>query len=195
MSKLLTFLLLLIFSPIYSETISFDITIFGNVIGKMDITRSTDKEGNENYLLLSKSKAKVLWIVREGLSKFEASYKNGKLISCSHLEIENNKIKRSTKVIYDGKNYQVETLNQPSRSFSEVPEQSDITMYFSDSKNLKRIFYLPDASFYTLTSTASNTLEFKSSDGHRNVYLFENGKITSMEFHLGFATVYMHRLK
>jgi len=194
MNKVFTLFLWIIGYYLPAQTVSFDITIFGNTIGRMEVTKSQDNEGNETYLLISKSKAKVLWIVREGFSKFEATYKNGKLFSCSHFEMENNKIKRFTKVKFDGKLYQVESLNMPVRTFSEFPECSDLSLYFRDNKDLKRLFYLPDASFYNLTQLDANSLEFKSSDGHRNVYFFENGKIKTMEFHLALATVYMKRI-
>jgi hypothetical protein len=177
-----------------AQTMSFTITLWGNSIGRMDVVHIHDKDSNDIYTIESKSKAKFLWIVREGFSKFEAVYKNGKLISCSHIEIENGKTKRWTKVKYNGRQYEVESDNQAKRNFTEAPNCSDANIYFTDFKNINRIFYLPDAGFYTMKHIDGSTLEFNSSDSHRNVYHFENGKIKGMEFHLPLASVYMSRI-
>jgi hypothetical protein len=173
---------------------SFDIILWGNVIGRMNVVHSLDKDSNDVFSIESKTKAKFLWIVRNGLSKFEAVYSRGKLLSSSHLEIENEKTKRWAKVKFDGKQYHITALEQTARSFTEAPVCSDANIYFSDYKSVKQIFYLPDAKVYEMKHTDSNTLEFKSDDGHRNVYLFENGKIKAMEFHLPVATIYMKKV-
>ena len=190
----LIFLLSILSHLLSAQIISYNIKLWGDSIGRMDVVHTHNKDSSDTYIIESKSKAKFLWIVRDGYSKFEAIYKNGKLISSSHVEIENKKAKRSTTVKYDGKLYQVNSTETGTRSFSETPLCSDASMYFSEYKNTSRIFYLPDASFYNTTRINSNTIEFKSSDGHRNVYLFENGRIKSMEFHLPLASVYMNRI-
>lgn len=190
----LTFLFSVSFGVLSAQTVSFKIMLWGDSIGRMDVVHTHDKDSSDVYRIESKSKAKFLWIVREGLSKFEAVYKNSRLISSSHTEIENGKTKRWAKVKYDGRQYQVESNNQTTRYFLEAPICSDANIYFSDYKTVKRIFYLPDASFYEIKHIDSNTLEFNSSDGHRNVYHLNNGKIESMEFHLPLVSVYMNRI-
>ena len=190
----LIFLLLPITCVVSAQTISFNITLWGDSIGRMDVIHTRSKDSSDIYSIESKSKAKFLWIVREGISKFEAVYKSGKLISCSHLETENGKTKRSSNVKLNGKQYQVNSIEQSSRNFTEMPFCSDANIYFCDSKNVNRIFYLPDACFYDVKHTDFKTIEFKSGDGHRNVYHFENGAIREMEFHLPLASVYMHRI-
>jgi hypothetical protein len=193
--KITATILLLTALRMQAQTISFRITLWGDSIGRMDVNRSTDNAGNEVFSIESKSSAKFLWIVRNGYSKFEAVYKNGKLISCTHIETENKKTKRTTSVKLNGSSYQVTSLENGNSSFTETPLCSDASIYFTEVKNLSRIFYLPDAHFYPLKQTGAHTLEFKSADGHRNVYLFENGKIKGMEFHLPLVSVYMQRIK
>ncbi len=190
----LFFLLLCTHSEMQAQKISFKIVIWGDSIGRMDVMHYRDKDSNDVYTIESKSLVKVLWIQRDGYSKFEAVCKNNKLISSSHLEIENRKTKRSTKVKFDGRAYQVSSLELGSRSFTETPVHSDASIYFSDCRKVDRIFYLPDAGFYEVKHTDPNTIEFKSADGHRNIFLLENGKIKAMEFRLPLATVYMTRI-
>ena len=193
--SLLPVLFSLLFCGLSAQTVSFNITLWGDSIGRMDVRHSMDKDSNDVYVMESHSKAKFLWIVREGLSKFEAVYKRGKLLSSSHLEIENGKAKRWAKVKFENGKYLMTSAEQEPRSFTEVPACSDANIYFLDVRNLKRIFYLPDGSFYDLKQVDATTLEFKSEDKHRNVYHFENGRIKTMEFHLPLASVYMNRLR
>lgn len=177
-----------------AQKVSFKIVIWGDSIGRMDVSHFRDKDSNDVYTIESKSLVKVLWIVRDGYSKFEAVCKGGKLLSSSHIEIENKKTKRSTKVKFDGQAYQVNSLEQGNRNFTERPQCSDASIYFSDCRNVNRIFYLPDAGFYEVKHIDPNTIEFKSNDGHRNIFLLENGKVKAMEFHLSLATVYMTKI-
>ena len=177
-----------------AQTITFDIRLFNSSIGKMVITRHHETDGTEWYTLESNTQAKVLWITKTYHSSFEARYKNGVMISCSHKESESGNLKRWARVTLNGKAYQVES-DHGTRTFTEAPVTTDLSMYFEDATKLKRIFYLPDAEFNNLKWTDSQTAEFKSSDGHRNVYNIQNGQIQSMEFHLALATVYMVRMK
>ncbi len=190
-----SFLLLLAVSTTLSaQTMIFSIRVFGATIGQMEVKHSRTGDGTEVYSIVSNSKAKILWVSKIYRSVFEARYREGKFISSSHLETENGNVKRWTKVNYDGKLYQVDAYNG-KRSFSEVPVYCDASYYFEDYRKVNRIFYLPDASFYNLTRTNDNTVEFKSADGHRNVYFFKDGQLKRMEFHLALATVYMDRIE
>ena len=188
------FLFLLLLNGVHSQTVSFRITLWGDSVGRMDVIKTFDKDSNTVYTIESKSQVKFLWMEKNGYSKFIAVYRNGKMISSSHTETENGKTKRSTQVKHDGKMYQVNSLEEGNKSFSDPPLCSDASIYFTDCENLKCIFYLPDARLYEMKKTAVNTMEFKSADGHRNVYLFDNGKIKGMEFHLPLATVYMTKI-
>lgn len=159
----------------------------------MYVSRSHEADGTQLYKIVSDSKAKVLWINKTYHSDFEARYKDGKMLSCSHLENENGKTKRWAKVHYDGKSYQVES-DKGRKSFTEAPLYCDMSLYFDDHRKIKRLFYLAEADFNDVTHIDANTIEFKSNDGHRNVYYFENGTVKTMEFHLALATVYMTRV-
>jgi hypothetical protein len=186
-------LLAALYSSLSAQTISFDIRVFASTDGRMDVVHKQEADGTELYTMVSNSRIKVLWITKNYCSKFEARYKNGKLISCSHLETESDKVKRWAKVTYDGKMYQVDS-DKGKRSFSDQPVHSDLSMYFEDCRKITSVFYLADADFDAITHTGESTMEFKSGDGHRNVYFLENGRIKQMEFHLALATVYMSRI-
>ena len=116
------------------------------------------------------------------------------LAGWTHTEVENGKLKRWTKVKFDGQVYHVESYHGDTRTFKEPPVCCDVKIYFTDLKDIKQVFYISEANFYQPQSTGANSFEFKSSDGHRNVFFFEKGRIKNMEFHLSLATVYMNRI-
>jgi hypothetical protein len=192
---LLAFLLLSFSLSIQAiETINFDIYLFGNKIGYCTVTREVKPDGTEIYTLETQAKAKVLWINRSNHSTMEVIYKNGKLFSSAHKEIDNGKLKRWTNVTLEGNRYEVDSY-KGKRTFFEVPVFSVVSIYFKDISGIKRFFYEAEADFTILKkSDEPNTWEFKSSDGNRNIYHFENGKIKTIELHVSIATVKMVRI-
>ncbi len=175
-----------------TETIHFNVLLFGDKIGDMNVSREDKGEGTVLYVLETKSKAKVLWIDKENFTRYEVTYKNGKLVTSTHKEIENGKLKHWTNVRWDGSKYLVESY-RGNRTFTEAPVYSIANIYFDDITNVKKIFYEAEADFSPMQHPEPNTWEFKSSDGNRNIYHFENGKIKDMEFKVSIATVKMVR--
>jgi hypothetical protein len=177
-----------------SETITFDIFLFGNKIGRTNITREVKPDGSEFYSLDTKSKAKILWITRENHTQYEVIYKSGQLISSKVTEVENGKTKRWTNVNWDGTKYLVDSY-KGRFIFTEIPSFSIATIFFKDISGVKRVFYETEADFSNLTKTAEpDTYELKSSDGYRYIYQFSNGKIQAMEMHVLIATIKMIRV-
>ena len=191
----LLFILLLISSAIFSakETVLFDIILFGDKIGNLVVTREPRPDGTEIYMLDTKSKAKILWINKENITHYEVVYKDGKLISSTFKEIENGEVKRWNNVSWDGSKYVVDGY-KGKRTFTEIPSFSLVSIYFKDMKNVKRIFYETEADFTQVDHPDANTWQFKSSDGHLNVYHFVDGKIQNLEFRVSIATIKMVRM-
>lgn len=178
-----------------AESIVFDMILFGDKIGNMTITREEKPDGVEFYTLETRSKAKFLWVDHDNFTRYEVTYKNGVLISSSHIESDNGKVERWTKVEKKGATYFVDGY-KGKRTFTEEPKYSIVTIYFKDIKNAQRIFYEAEGDFSNMKkSSEPDTWEFKSSDGNRNVYHFKNGKIHSMEFHVSVVTVKTVRVK
>ena len=75
MQKLFCLFLIVISNALNAQTISFQIKVFGSVIGRMDVTRNKQTDGNDYYTIVSNSKAKLLWINKTYHSKFEERYK------------------------------------------------------------------------------------------------------------------------
>jgi hypothetical protein len=172
------------------ETVSYDILLFNNKIGNMVVTHEAKPDGTDLYTLVTTSKAKFLWIDKSNDSRYELIYKAGKLVSSVFKEIENGQVKRWCNIKWDGSKYQVDSHNG-KHTFTDSPTFSTITAYFQGLTRAGRIFYESEGDFATTEYPDANTLEFKTSDGHKSVYHYLNNKINNMEFHISIATIYM----
>ena len=180
---------------ISAQTLVFNMVLFGDSVGLSTITKTHEADGSEHYILNSHIKAKILWITRENQTHYEAHYKDGKLISATYYEINNGKKDKWSNIKYDGKVYQVDSYHG-KKSFNEVPTHSIGSLYCDGyNASRKRFFYEPEADFNDLKFPDTNTIEFKSSDGNKNIYHFKNGQITDAEFHTTLATVYLKRVR
>ncbi len=190
---LLVLLFLWCVSLVSAQTEHFDIILFGDKIGEMTVSHETKPDGSQFYIIESKSRAKILWILRDNYSHYETVYKNGKFFSSIYKEIENNKLSRWGNTHWDGSKYAVENYHG-KKSFTETPAFSIVNLYFDEVKKMNRVFYDTEAEFVNVDHTDENTLEFKTSDGHKNVYHFVNGKIQQVDVHVSFATVKIVRV-
>jgi len=178
-----------------AQTFRFNIILFGDSVGNSIISKTHDANGIDNYVLDSRVKAKILWMTKENHTHYESRFKDGKMISATYYEINNGKKDKWSTITWDGKQYQVDSYHG-KKSFTEVPTHSIGSMYcdgYSASK--KRFFYEPEGDFNQLNFPDANTIEFKSSDGNRNIYHFKNGAISDVECHTTLATIYLKRVK
>ena len=180
---------------LFAQTFVFRMELFGDSAGLSTITKTHEKNGTDIYILDSHIRAKILWIVRQNHTHYEARYKDGKLISAQYYEENNGKKDKWNYISYDGKEYKAEG-SKGKRAFTEVPTHSIGTLYCDGySKSQTRFFYEPEADFNELKFPEDNLIEFKSSEGNRNVYHFKNGEIAAAEFHTTLATVKLVRIR
>ena len=181
---------LAVWTPAYAESISYDILLFGNKIGSMVVTHQEQADGTDLYTLVTTSKAKILWIDKSNDSRYQLIFNGGKLQSSVFKEVENGAVKRWCNITWDGAKYQVDS-HRGKYSFTDVPTYSSITAYFEGFKKSNRIFYESEGDFTSVEYPEPNTMQFKTSDGHKSIYHYVNGKVNNMEFKISIATIYM----
>jgi hypothetical protein len=187
--------LLFCFCPlIASEKMVFDMYLMGTNIGQISVSYEKKEDGSEHYSLTSRANAKVMWIERNQKTSYEIVYKNNALVRSSYSYIENTGNNVICDISFDGAKYQVKR-NGKQYAMLEKPSNSIISVYFREPENLKKVFYEPDAVFVDLKSPAPHTYEFKSPDGTKNVYFYQSGKLSGMEFHQSLFTVKVKRVQ
>lgn len=172
------------------ENLNYDIILWNTKVGKMNITRESKPDGTDVYTLVTSSRAKFLWLDKSNDSKYTLVYKAGKLVSSVFKEIENGAVKRWCNITWDGTKYQVDSY-KGKRTFTQPAGYSTITAYFQGLTKVEKIFYESEGDFATTEYPEPNTMEFKTSDGHKSVYHYVNGRLNNMEFKISIATIYM----
>lgn len=166
---------------------------FGIDVGRMTVIRTVLADSTEVINMNSDGAVKLLWIDRKDITRHEVRYKHGKLISSVYKHYENGVLKRWCNINWDGKVWQVES-NTGKRVLTEAPTYSIASLYFHNPKNITRVFYEADASYSEVKHPDANTIDFKTSEGNRNIYKYVNGVLQEMEFRLSITTVNMKRL-
>ena len=189
-------MLVLLCADTHAQSFLFNLYLFGDSIGHSSVSKTHDNNtGNDQYQLDTYVKAKILWITRENHTHYESVFKDGKMVSSTYYEINNGKKDKWSIIKYDGKAYQVDSYHG-KKSFTEAPTHSIGSMYCDGySASRKRFFYEPEADFNELSFPEANTVEFKSSDGNKNIYHFKGGQIADVDCHTSIATIHIKRVK
>lgn len=140
----------------------------------MTVNKIRENDSTDLYTLHAKGYLKILWMERNDETKYEVRYRNGKLISSTYRQIESGKTKKWTIVVYDGKKYQVDSY-RGKRSFAEAPTYSILSLYYSNPKNINRIFYEAESDFANVKHPDGDTIEIKSSDEQEYLPLCKRG--------------------
>ncbi|MBS1623340.1 MAG: hypothetical protein JST83_04935 [Bacteroidetes bacterium] len=187
-------LLLLTALHTQAQNLAFTLYLFGDSIGSTKITKKHEAAGDV-YVLDTYAKAKILWVTRENHTHYEAVYKDGKLQSSVYYEINNGKKDKWSNIKFDGHQYSADTY-MGKKTWAEAPTHGIGTMYCDGyAPNKKRFFNEAQADFNELSFPQANVIEFKSSDGNRNVYHFKNGQIAEVECHTSIATLHIKRTR
>lgn len=172
-----------------ADTRQFDIVLWGNTIGQMQISRTVE-DSIQRYEMKTNARAKVLWIDRNNQTTYQVEYRKGFLYSSSVKEYENNKLVRWTDVLWDGARYQVNSY-KGKRTFIERPTFSIVKLFYEDPGALDKIYYEAEAEFTALSRPKPEVREFKTSDGNRNSYYYHNARLTEVVFSVSVATAKM----
>jgi len=189
----LILLLVFIGSHAMAEEITFNMSVFGFTFGQMVVSKTMENDSTELYTLNAKGKVSFLWMKKEGSTKYEVRFRNGKMLSSSYIRIVNGETEYWNEVRFDGEKYQVES-NKGNRHFTEIPDYTVLALYFDPITEHTRIYCEAETEFSTLTNQKGG-FELKCTDGSRTSYHLENGKVNRLDIHASLATVKMKRVE
>jgi hypothetical protein len=183
-----------VFGRCATETGNWDILLFGDKIGHMSITHTTQDDGGETFVLDSHSKAKILWIDKDVTSHVEVVVRDGKVISTVYKEVENGKVERWYNVTWNGNGYTADGY-KGKKTIAQVIPITVVSAYFKDLTKLSKIFDEAEAEFVTMDNTEPDVWEFKTGSRGKNVFHAINGHVQNVDFHASIATVKMVKVK
>ncbi len=184
------FLLIALFG--FAQKRSFDIILFGNVIGETVVVKTEDGTGDYNYRLKSNSHAKILFTERSSNMEFDVKYNSGKLYS-SLCKVINNGTLAITEIAKDAQGYLIKKEAEVLRIAQPITFSS-MELYFSEPVSQKQVFSERMGVFAAFTKTAPGEYMNKINDV-TNIYRYRNGSLYEIEIRKPLGSVYLRARK
>lgn len=190
MKAIATLLLLQLSQYSYSQKLTFDIFLFGNVIGQSVVEKKQVNDSLFNYTLHSSSEARIFFTVRTNRLDYDITYSNQKLVTSSSANVRNDEQHYVT-VKFEGASYLIKRDNE---SFCLKPpiECSSVLLLFAEPCNVRQIFSERLGEYRPVKKTAAAEYEVDMKDGIVYIYRYKNGKLAELEMKKGFmGSVFM----
>jgi len=186
-------LISLISLSVQAESIVFEMSVFGYTFGEMVLTRTVKNDSIEIYTLNSKGETNIFWMNRKGESSLVVEYRNGKLHSSVYEYYNRGQLEKWSRTRFDGDKY-IATTSDGELEFPENPSFSLIKLYFEPTWTGDSIFCEEDGSYAAVTHDSDKDMfSVKCQDGSRSTYHVKDGRVETMEIHLGIGSVKLKR--
>jgi hypothetical protein len=195
--KQLQLFFILIFSALLSKSceaqlLTYQIYMGSDSIGLMHAEHRFS--GTHNYEL--KSNMTVNSVVTVEIQYIlTASFDKDKLLNSFTEQAVNGRIKVSSTVKWDGKNYNVQTLNKRDKIKNTTITYDLATLYFKEPVNLRKIYSDTHGSFLTIKPIEPHKYELILPDGKRNIYSYQFGICKEVEINQLFSKVFFKLVK
>jgi hypothetical protein len=176
------------FSASFCQKLKYDVYLLGNKIGETTVERR-DSAGIKHYILRSKTDAKVLFVEKKSAMSTDVLYdKEGKMFAAFFQNIKNED-KFLTQTLCKNDKLTIDKDGEKT----EIPGAvnfSSILLYFSEPKNLQKVFSERVGQFFEIVKQADGTY-LASLDGHSAVYTYKAGKLIELEMKSSLGSVLM----
>jgi hypothetical protein len=176
--------------PLFSiaQAISYDIVIFGNVIGEAQAQRQNLEDGSIRYSFKSNAKAKVFFRDRTSQADVSIIYKNDKLKSAT-CKIERDGDWQFIQMERVNDIYKID--NDGEELIEENPIKFSSTMlFFIEPVGVQKIWIERLSDYASIEKVDIHKYKMKV-DGKYNFYTYENGKLVEF-MNKNIVNVYMH---
>ena len=178
-------------TPPATESIQWDILLWGNKIGRLTGTHRLQENGLEVYEMSSESRAKIMWIDKEVSSHLEVVMKDGRMVSSVYKEIEDGKLKSWYNIKPNGNGYQADGHKGPKNIQTAVLFPL-CAIYFKELTKAAKGFDEAGADFVDLEPAGPGCWEYKANGGRYVVYT-QNGRATKIDVHTSIVKVVMEK--
>jgi hypothetical protein len=180
----------MIFLHNHAQKRTFDLILSGKSIGYLDAERKVGANGIEMYTLFSKASSKILWKNIDAETRFTVTFVNGELVDSYYEHKENGMVEKYCKISKSASGkYQV---HHHKNGKFEAPSGADyglLHVYFKEPSSRQKMLNEAWGEYTDFKSIKPNTYEYKTPDGSRNVYVYNNGKLEFGKFHTSIAPV------
>lgn len=179
---LTAFLLLAGITSTFSQKLNFDITLFGDKIGAMQVEQK-DSAGFKLYDVQSKFEAKVLFSKKSSASVMHVVFNsNGNLICSYYKNIKTDGVITTTANLQNGK---LHVEHNGQKSDLDTPfNASSVVLYFAEPQKLQKIFSERAGKFFDMVKQDNGTYLANLDDGSAK-FTYSGNKLAQIEVSKG----------
>jgi hypothetical protein len=176
------------FSASFCQKLKYDVYLLGNKIGETTVERR-DSAGIKHYILRSNTDAKVLFVEKKSAMSTDVLYdKEGKMFAAFFQNIKNEEM-FLTQTLWKN-NTLIINKDGEKREIPGAVSFSSVLLYFSEPKNLQKVFSERVGQFFEIVKQTDGTY-LASLDGHSAVYTYKAGKLIELEMKSSLGSVLM----
>ena len=182
--KYLIFGFVLTVSSICSaQKLTFDIYLFGNIIGQTVVERVIKNDSIAQYTLNSNSEAHVLLTTRITTLNYDITYKRGHLFTSYSKHTRNDEL-HITSVQWQGGKYVI-TSDKVVSNLAQIIDCSTVKLFFAEPCSPTSVFSERLGENRALKKTADGVYQADMKEGITYIYRYKNGKLVELEMKNG----------
>lgn len=184
------FLLLSLSSFSFSQKVSFDVFLLGNIIGHTNVEKRVLNDSITTYTLQSNTEAHIFFTHRILSLHYDIVYKRGVLFSSYSRHTRNAELHINT-ITRQQNNYLMVRDNQ---SFCIKPDIdcSFVQLFFAEPCNVHHAFSERLGEWRPIKKTSEGNYEADMSEGITYYYHYKNGQLVELEMKKGLlGSVYL----
>ena len=174
---------MLLFVAGFSQKLTFDIYLFGNVIGQTVVERVVKNDSITQYTLNSNSEAHVLLTTRITTLHYDITYKRDHLFT-SYSKHTRNDESHITNVQWQGSKYVI-TSDKVVSNLPQTIDCSTVKLFYAEPCSTTSVFSERLGENRVLKKTAEGTYQADMKEGITYIYRYKNGKLVELEMKNG----------
>jgi len=167
----------------FAQKLTFDIFLFGDVIGQTVVERNVKNDSITQYTLSSASEAHVLMVTRKITLHYDITYNRDRLLSSFSKHTRNDEAHVTT-VQWQGNKYSI-MVDKVATSLAQMVDCSTIKLYFNEPCNGATVFSERLGENRVLKKTGDGVYQADMKEGITYTYRYKNGKFVELEMKNG----------
>ena len=179
-----TSLLFLLSTFSFSQKLTFDIFLFGNVIGQTVVERSVKNDSITQYTLNNASEAHIFFTTKKFSLHYDITYKRDRYFSSYSKHTRNDEVHITT-IQWQGNKYVMKIDNVASNIFGLV-DCSTVKLFFAEPCSATQIFSERLGEYRVIKKREDGVYQAEMTEGITYYYHYKDGKLVELEMRKGF---------
>jgi len=174
----------------YSQKYQFEMFLMGSKVA--DVTAEKKIKGDvEMYNIITIGDAKILWKSVKSHTTTSLLFKAGMLTDSYFEHKENGVVEKFCKTVASANKYNVQHWKKNKYDYAKGISKAIACLYFQEPVGGQEYYDEYSGAAVTVKKLAEHKYEYKSEDGDRSIFIYNNGKLTEAEFHTSIVNVKM----